>query len=291
MQPLSDPPTERELAQFLDPDGAGHGVRLEVTGSETTAHPTGQFGRVVVLFLVFVFVTIGVVAGVQAVDSWRANDRAEAVAILGGTVGLAVPALWAMVRLLRWMDRFLLVHGPFGRWDPAAGVIELPRLGVMLHRDQLVGVVCLTGGEWWGGRVRTGAWCPLMDGLPDGAVRHGNGWVQINELSVIAQADDGLLARYPVVTVQNPWRFREFAGRFAADFGLPLHRVSLTGAKQRELRRAGWAHAGEFADADRPRKVAAGRVAVCAGIPFFEPVTLCRPAAAAQPVTPAAPQG
>lgn len=125
-----------------------------------------------------------------------------------------------------------------------SGTIDLSRLGVTLRRGQLVGVVCLTGGEWCGGRVCAGAWCPLKDGLPKGSLRPGNGWVQLSELSVITQAADGMLARYPVATVENAWWFREFAARFAAEFGLPLQVVSLSRTKVRELRHAGWRHAG-----------------------------------------------
>jgi hypothetical protein len=273
MQPLSNPAAHRDLAQFLDPDGSAHSFRLEVTGGATTTHPTGRFGTAAVVFLGFIAAVIDGTAGVQAVRSWRATQAFEVVLALA--LAAAVPAVaWLLVHVLRWTDRYFLVHGPFARWDPSAGTVELPRLGVTLRRDQLVGVVCLTGGEWCGGWVRAGAWCPLKDGLPEGAARVENGWVQLNELSVIARADGGTLARFPVVTVQNPWLFREFAGRFADEFGVSLLVIRLTAATRRGLAREGWRHAGEFADADRPRKVAAGRVAVCTGTPFVDDVTL-----------------
>jgi hypothetical protein len=282
VQPLSDPPTARELAQFLDPDGAAHSFRLETASGETTAHPTGQFGPTAMLFLGFIFAVIAVAIGVQAVLWWRAN-LVEAVTLVVGMAATLPITAWLLVRVLKWLDQFRLVHGPFARWNAAAGTIDLPRLGVTLRRDQLVGAVCLTGGEWCGGWVRIGAWCPLKDGVPKHALRPEGGWMQLNELSVIVQALDGTLARYPLVTVENPWRFREFAERFAADFGLPLRVIALTRETRRELRRDGWAHAGQFADADRPRKVAAGRIAVCDGPPFFGAVTRCRKGPAAGP--------
>lgn len=279
MQPLSDPPTAKELAQFLDPDGAAHSFRLETTNGETTAHPTRQFGRVTQLFLGFISVVIAVAMAVQVVVWWQANERLLALFVAAGLAVLLPISAWQMARILYWLDQFRLVHGPFARWNTTTGTIHLPRLGVTLSRDQLVGAVCVTGGEWWGGWVRTGAWCPLSVGVPERAGRPDNGWLQLNELSVVVQTTDGALARYPLVTAENPWRFREFAERFAAAFNLPLHAISLTRTTERALRVAGWRDAGEFADADRPRKIAAGRVAVCDGLPFFGTVTLCRPQA------------
>lgn len=280
MQLLYDPPTGRELAQFLDPDGAAWSFRLEKAGDETTAHPTGQFGRVAFWFLRFILALCVAGFGIGIAGWWQPNAAVGVLLVVMFVAALVMSLVSysATVRYLKWRDQFSLVHGPFARWNAAAGTLELPRLGVILGRDQLVGVVYLTGGEWCGACVRAGAWCPLAVGLPDGALGPWSGWVQVNELSVIAQAADGRLARYPVLTVENPWRFREFAGRFAADFGLPLQVIRLTRAKEQGLRRAAWKNAGEFADGDRPRKVAAGRVAVGAGnFPGVGAVSLCRP--------------
>jgi hypothetical protein len=275
VQSLSDPPPARELAQFLDPDGMAYSFRLETSGDETTAHPTGWFGPVYVWFLRFICALIVLGFGVGVIGMWG-DHPLLAVAIYVAMVVMLLATYSFMMRFFKWMNQFYLVHGTFARWNPAAGTIELLRLGVTLHLDRLVGAVCLTGGEWCNGVVRCGAWCPRSELLPEDAA--GKVWVQANELSVIVQTADGTLTRYPLVTVENPWRFREFAASFATEFGLPLQVIALNRAKRRELRNAGWKHPGEFADADRPRKVAAGRVAVSDGsFPGFGKVTLCRP--------------
>jgi hypothetical protein len=277
VQPLSDPPPARELAQFLDPDGMAHSFRLDQEGDKTTAQPTGRFGSVAVWFFRIICALVVVGCGVAAAEWWQNAHPVMGVSIFIAMVLMALGSYSFMVCFLKWWDQMYLIHGPFTRCTPADGTIELPRLGVTLKRDQMVGLVCLTGGELWGGRIRWGARCPIGD-VMKGFVRHNDDWVQLSELSVIAQGADGTLTRYPLVTVENPWRFREFAASFATEFGLPLQVIALNRAKRRELRNAGWKHPGEFADADRPRKVAAGRVAVSDGnFPGFGTVTLCRP--------------
>jgi hypothetical protein len=277
VQPLSDPPAARELAQFLDPDGMAYSFHLERSGDETTAYPSGRFGPVAVWFMRIICALVVVGLAVAAAEWWGNAHPVMGVALFCATTVMALGSYWFFMLFLNWWDQMYLVHGPFARWNPAAGTIELPRLGITLHRDRVVGAVCLTGGECWGGRIRWGARCPIGD-VRKGFVRHNDDWVQVSELSVITQAADGTLARYPLITVENPWRFREFAVSFASDFGLPLQVIPLNHSKQWELRREGWTHAGEFADADRPRKVAAGRVSMCnASFPGFGTVTLCRP--------------
>jgi hypothetical protein len=109
-------------------------------------------------------------------------------------------------------------------------------------------------------------------------MRPNSGWTTVSELTVIAQTADGSLARYPLLTVEYTWRFREFSEKFAAEFGMPLQVIRLIRDTRHMLRQQGWKHPGEFANADRPRKLAAGRIAVSTGsLPFFGPVMLCKP--------------
>jgi len=283
VQALSNPPTQWELAQFLDPDGRALSFRLERSGGETVAHPTGQFGRMVVWFIRFICAVTLVGIGVRVARD-LGDQRLLAVVVFFATPVMILATYGYMMRFFKWCDQFYLVHGPFSHWNAATGTIELTRMGITLRRDQLVGIVYLTGNECWGGRIRWGACCPLSAGLPEGAGPPGDGWHQVSELSVIAQADDGSLARYPLITLENPWRFREFAAAFATEFGLPLQMITLDRATRRELRADGWKHPGEFADADRPRKVVAGRVAVSDGsLPGLGTVSLCRPKSAQAP--------
>lgn len=100
MQPLSDPPIARELAQFLDPDGAAHSFSLEQIGDETTAHPTGQCGRLAIWFLGVICAMLLGGAGVSAAEQWP-EDQALAVVLFIVLAGMGVAATWFMARFLR----------------------------------------------------------------------------------------------------------------------------------------------------------------------------------------------
>src|SRR5437868_5705449 len=134
MQTLSDPPAARELAQVLDPDGAAFSFRLVTSGDETTAHPTGRFGWSAILFLGFIGAVIAGVLCVQAVGMWRKGDNIVAVILFAIVVFMLPAAAGSLVHILKHIDKFQLVHGPFARWNRTAGTFELPRLGVTLQR-------------------------------------------------------------------------------------------------------------------------------------------------------------
>jgi hypothetical protein len=198
-------------AAFLDPQGRSASAYVIDTPGQLVARPRGYPLWFVVLCA----------ATPVSILTWHLGNKAlrqglDAVEIEALVV--AYPAAAFLIGLFWVMNRRIVSRGAFFVLDKAQGTLSLPRQGLEFQQSQVRGF------------VEVHAWHTVRDAK-------GTAGEWLAELSVLASAGSGEVARYPVLCCLRTDAVTRLADILTAFFGVERQRLKL-GWRERRRRRA-----------------------------------------------------
>jgi hypothetical protein len=212
MQTVDAELTDARLARLVDPRGHSVSVQVEDKGERLVAHPRGF-----PLWFVTacVMIPVSILSGYMATKAFQAG--LQPFDVLGLAAGfLAAPTL---IGLVWWMNREQVKRGDFFVLDKVQRSLALPRSRVHLSHGQIHGF------------VEVHAWHTVRD-------EEGPSSEWLAELSVLARAGNGDIARYPVIACQRTHAVRRLGESLPEFFGVERRVLTLNWRTRRRLKAA-----------------------------------------------------